>query len=303
MEDVGDVLSSGMSTSSRHLSSSSHHSTSTRSLTTSSAHGRTTNTSRRNLNSSSHRKTSKRPSSPGTDTTSCYSSQDSNDGSMSNYDDEDCSDEDDAPTVSAFVKKTREDLQQQMAVIQAKLALIELLTKLSKTQKLDLLFGLIDEDRSGLVDAEELAVVLRSRNSQLSTGDSIHRAMNMVAAFDEDGNAALDRQEFERFITSMVSHLKLDFDELAEFLSLELSFPSNCEEDASELVDDHLTLTADQKGAHKKKRSSRRTSTATSMKKEPSFRRGRAGAASTRIRGHMERKSSLSKITQEAEEQ
>ena len=108
-----------------------------------------------------------------------------------------------------------------MRLVQAKLALIELLAQMDKDQKLDLLFGLIDLDRSGTVDAQELAVVLRSRNQLLSTGESISRAITMVKAFDEDGNAELDRDEFELFFQSMVQHLNLDFDELAEYLSLE----------------------------------------------------------------------------------
>jgi trimeric autotransporter adhesin len=126
--------------------------------------------------------------------------------------------------VSEFVQQTRIELKEQMRLVQAKLALIELLAQMDKDQKLDLLFGLIDSDRSGTVDAQELAVVLRSRNQLLSTGESISRAVTMVKAFDEDGNAELDRTEFELFFQSMVQHMNLDFDELAEYLSLELSF-------------------------------------------------------------------------------
>jgi hypothetical protein len=122
------------------------------------------------------------------------------------------------------VRETRVELREQLKIIEAKLALLDLLAEMTVEQKLDLLFGLIDLDRSGTVDAQELAIVLRSRNQNLTDGGSISRAVNMVKAFDEDGNAELDRDEFRLFFGSMASHMGLRLDELAEYLSLELSF-------------------------------------------------------------------------------
>ena len=128
-------------------------------------------------------------------------------------------------SVSSFVRQTRESLNQQLELVQAKLGLMDRLASMDRAKKLDMLFALIDNDNSGAVDAEELAVVLRTRNSGLSVGDSVQRAMSMVAAFDVDGNAQLDRDEFETFLGTMLTHLAIDFDEFTEYLSLHLSFP------------------------------------------------------------------------------
>jgi hypothetical protein len=127
-------------------------------------------------------------------------------------------------SVSDYVKKNRTELREQLKVVQTKLALVDLLGDMTRPQKLDLLFGLIDMDRSGTIDAQELAVVLRTRNHMLTDGESIIRAVSMVKAFDEDGNAELDRGEFEQFFTGMMSNMNVDFDDLAEYLSIELSF-------------------------------------------------------------------------------
>lgn len=56
---------------------------------------------------------------------------------------------------------------------------------------------------------------LRKRNAELSFGDSLERAIGMVAAFDTDGDAKLDTEEFATFIHTMLQELQLDFHEFA----------------------------------------------------------------------------------------
>lgn len=129
-----------------------------------------------------------------------------------------------APTVSAFVEQTRAELALQMAALQAQLDLINELAAMTDEGKLDLLFNLIDVDGDGTVDATELATALRKRNSELSFGDSLERAIAMVAAFDTDGDAKLDTEEFATFIAAMLKELTLDFHEFSEFLVLQLLF-------------------------------------------------------------------------------
>jgi hypothetical protein len=94
-------------------------------------------------------------------------------------------------------------------------------------EKLDYLFGLIDRDGSGSVDAGELATILRLRNADLSKDDAERRAAAMVAAFDADGNAEMDRDEFETFIRTMLVQLRLDPDEFVDFLSWNIVFPAS----------------------------------------------------------------------------
>jgi Ca2+-binding EF-hand superfamily protein len=72
---------------------------------------------------------------------------------------------------SDYVREARSELRGQLKTVQAKLALLDLLAAMTDEHKLDLLFGLVDVDRSGMVDAHELAVMLRSRNRELTGGD------------------------------------------------------------------------------------------------------------------------------------
>ena len=127
-------------------------------------------------------------------------------------------------TVSEFVKLTRFELREQKELVHAKLDLIDRLAKAKKYEKLDLLFGLIDLEQRGAVDVRELTKMLRSRNQLLLSDESINRALRTVKAIDEDVIVDLDRNEFELFFQSMVQHLTIDFDELAEYFSLKLSF-------------------------------------------------------------------------------
>lgn len=129
-----------------------------------------------------------------------------------------------APTVSAFVKETRQQITLQMAALQAQLDLINDLAAMTDEDKSALLFNLIDRDGDGTVDAGELATALRKRNTELSFGESLERAIGMVAAFDADGDAKLDTEEFTTFINAMLQELGLQFTELAEFLVLQLMF-------------------------------------------------------------------------------
>jgi Ca2+-binding EF-hand superfamily protein len=135
-----------------------------------------------------------------------------------------------APSVSEFVKETRQQITLQMAALQAQLDLINELAVMSDEDKSALLFNLIDRDGDGTVDAGELATALRKRNNELSFGESLERAIGMVAAFDADGDAKLDTEEFTTFILAMVQELGLQFCELAEFLVLQLMFSGGQDE-------------------------------------------------------------------------
>lgn len=126
--------------------------------------------------------------------------------------------------LSEFVKQNRAELREQMKLVRAKLDLIDLLAKSSNRQKLDLLFGLIDSDQTGAVDTRELIKLLRSRNQLLSIDETFIGTLRMAKAYDADVNAELNRDEFDLVFQRTVQHMDVEFDELAEYLSLELSF-------------------------------------------------------------------------------
>lgn len=141
-----------------------------------------------------------------------------------------------ALTVSSFVKQTRAELQTEMAALQSQLDLINELAGMTDVEKLDLLFTLVDRDGDGTVDAKELAGSMRKRNSELSFGDSLERAINMVAVFDQDGDAKLDHDEFRDFVDVMTKELGTDFHEFSEFLVLQLVFSDSGNTEEEEIA-------------------------------------------------------------------
>ena len=97
-----------------------------------------------------------------------------------------------ASTVSQFVADQKKNLELQLAAIQAQLKMVSELAEMNMEEKLDLLNTLLDEDGSGTIDAKELADGLRKRNDGLSFSDAIQKSIEMIAIYDEDGDAELE---------------------------------------------------------------------------------------------------------------
>ena len=142
-----------------------------------------------------------------------------------------------ANNVSQFVTETKKILELQMAAIKAQLDMINELMVMGMEEKLDLLFSLMDKDGGGTIDAKELAEGLRKQNDGLSFAASIEKSVEMIAIFDDDGDAELDRQEFENFVAKMVEELDSTFDEFAEFLVYQILFSEKKEEETVQDID------------------------------------------------------------------
>jgi Ca2+-binding EF-hand superfamily protein len=140
-------------------------------------------------------------------------------------------------TVSHFVMETKKILELQMAAIKAQLDMINELMNMEMEEKLDLLFSLMDKDGGGTIDAKELADALRKQNEGLSFAGSIEKSIEMIAIFDSDGDAELDRQEFEIFVGKMVEELDSTFDEFAEFLVYQILFSDSNYAEEEEDID------------------------------------------------------------------
>lgn len=139
-------------------------------------------------------------------------------------------------SVSQFVHETKKNLELQLAAIQAQLKMVSELAAMTMEEKMDLLYNLLDKDQSGTIDAKELAGGLRKRNEGLSFGDAIQKSVEMIAIYDEDGDAELDRDEFRHFVERMVSELNATVDEFCEFLVYQILF-STGDEDVEDDVD------------------------------------------------------------------
>jgi Ca2+-binding EF-hand superfamily protein len=132
--------------------------------------------------------------------------------------------------VSQFVKQTKKNLELQMAALQAQLDMVNELENMTIEEKADLLFSLMDKDSGGTIDAKELAEAFRKQNDGLSFSGSIEKSIEMIAIYDEDGDAELDREEFEQFLNRMVQDLNTTFDEFCEFLVYQILFSDDTDD-------------------------------------------------------------------------
>ncbi|KAL7571358.1 hypothetical protein ACA910_007671 [Epithemia clementina (nom. ined.)] len=138
---------------------------------------------------------------------------------------------DKASTVSSYVEQKRLELKLQKAALEAQLDFIDQLTQMSKEEKLELLFNVIDDDNNGYIDAKELASAMRRRNAEMSFTASLEKAIDMVAIFDTDGDARLNLDEFEGFLQVMLKELNVTFAEFAEYMVLQTQFSDTIMDD------------------------------------------------------------------------
>ena len=129
-----------------------------------------------------------------------------------------------ASTVSSYVEQKRLELKLQKAALEAQLDFIDQLSKMTREEKLELLFNVIDDDNNGYIDARELASAMRRRNAEMTFTASLEKAIDMVAIFDTDGDARLNLDEFEGFLQVMLKELNVTFAEFAEYMVLQTQF-------------------------------------------------------------------------------
>ena len=108
-----------------------------------------------------------------------------------------------ATTATTFVRETRRQIKLEMAALQTQLDLLDELEAMPDDDKVEMLFSLIDQKSDNLVDASELASVLRHGNKSLSLSGAIDRAIRTVAAFDDDRDTKLDLTEFKNSCLSL----------------------------------------------------------------------------------------------------
>ena len=87
------------------------------------------------------------------------------------------------------------------------------------------------------IDAKELAHALRKRNEELSFAESVDHAIEMVAKFDQDGDAKLDRSEFQTYVDALLKELDINFADFSEFLVTQILFAG----EKSEEIEDDLS--------------------------------------------------------------
>lgn len=129
------------------------------------------------------------------------------------------------------LKKNVADMQSQIAALQREvdaaqneMEFLNDLASMNDEERINCLFDTLDEDRGGLIDAEELAAAMEQNKSGImSTSESLTKAIDLVAKFDADGNGELDREEFHNFVESMAPNLDMTASDFCESLLVQLS--------------------------------------------------------------------------------
>jgi Ca2+-binding EF-hand superfamily protein len=150
-----------------------------------------------------------------------------------------------AESVSDFVKLSRFALEFEIAAMQAQLMILNSLAERTDEEKLKMLFGILDKDGDGFIDAVELSDGIRKHRDSFSFADSLDRAMDMVAVFDTDHDAKLNISEFQKYIETMLEEMGATFHELSEFIIMQMLF-SEGNDAAEELAGAIVSLVVDE---------------------------------------------------------
>eukprot|EP00186_Timspurckia_oligopyrenoides_P003474 CAMPEP_0182444172 /NCGR_PEP_ID=MMETSP1172-20130603/2709_1 /TAXON_ID=708627 /ORGANISM="Timspurckia oligopyrenoides, Strain CCMP3278" /LENGTH=462 /DNA_ID=CAMNT_0024639681 /DNA_START=61 /DNA_END=1449 /DNA_ORIENTATION=- len=151
---------------------------------------------------------------------------------------------------SSVVKALKSDLIASMKQLQAKLEVLEKISKLDRKKKLDILFGLWDRDNSGRLIFSEVAMgiakVLDALNMELDTEELLEVASGIASSgmtkyastrnqtkiiliedeslvhvgAVEESELGLSRDSFESFIDALCGKLETSFEVIAELLVL-----------------------------------------------------------------------------------
>ena len=125
------------------------------------------------------------------------------------------------PVVSPFLRTTHRKLKEQIGKVQEQIRFIQNIATMKDDKKIETLFGMIDSDGGGSVDAGELAHAMR-QNDELSFSESIEKAIDMVAKFDANGDGELDKGEFQAYVKVMVKELNLTCSDFCELIIVQL---------------------------------------------------------------------------------
>jgi len=127
-------------------------------------------------------------------------------------------------SASDYCKLTRAAIEFQILTLQSELKVLDELMEMSDDEKMTTLFELLDKDGDRKIDAVELADGLRKVRGDVAFEEGLILAIDRVANFDKDGDAKLDRKEFENLIMTILEAVGCTFSELSELLVMQVLF-------------------------------------------------------------------------------
>lgn len=146
---------------------------------------------------------------------------------------------------STFAQVSKAMIKMQMKALESQLRVLEELETMSDEEKLEVLFFILDKDRSGSLSAVELADGLRRVRGNVDFEESIVVAIERVTKFDKDGDGKLQLAEFKDYVDTLCEALGATFHEMSEMLIISVLFSDsgNTEQEnvAAEILQDDLT--------------------------------------------------------------
>ena len=125
---------------------------------------------------------------------------------------------------SEMVHLHRQLIEFQMCLQASELAFLDAMCRMNDDMKLATLFELFDDDASGEVSAEEMALCLQKMDKSKSFRESLDAAILSLTAFDANDDGMMDMHEFGLFLTDLVRSLDCPFNDLAQLMAMRVAF-------------------------------------------------------------------------------
>ena len=146
----------------------------------------------------------------------------------------------DAMTLAAChsTKISNKDLEALFMSVEMKTVLSQKLSKHHLTEitgvqfaRMETLFLLWDEDKSGYLDLNELFLGLRKFQRGVKTDDTVHDALQAIVHFDKDKDQQLGIEEFSEVLAKFAKAMQIPLNELIDFMVVESAMRDNDEKD------------------------------------------------------------------------
>ena len=146
---------------------------------------------------------------------------------------------------STFAQAAKAAIKMQMKALEAQLQILEDIGMMSDEEKLEILFDILDKDRSGALSATELADGLRRIRGDVNFEESLAVAIERVVKFDTDGDGKLQLTEFKVYVDTLCEAVGASFHEMSEMLIIGVLFSDSgnteIENVAAGVIDDDVT--------------------------------------------------------------
>mmetsp|Transcript_27475 Transcript_27475/g.41592 ORF Transcript_27475/g.41592 Transcript_27475/m.41592 type:complete len:170 (+) Transcript_27475:122-631(+) len=127
-----------------------------------------------------------------------------------------------AKSVKKLTRLGKSSLKMAMVELQTKLNIIDSLGNESNVQNASVLFEVMDQDKSGSIQSEDLLDFIRQQHVDRLYFDQLNAAIANVASSDGAFNGSLSKPNFRKFIERLSEELGVTVQSLTESMLLGL---------------------------------------------------------------------------------